>query len=190
MSRDFERRLQRKLAGLDQRIEAEWVATPAAVLVPLYQDDDAWHLLYTRRTDDIDVHRGQVSFPGGRRERGETAVEAALRESEEEVGMAAGDVKILGQMNPLMTVTQFVVTPVVGTLPWPYELRLNRVEVARSFGVPLDWLMDSANLDVEYREPMIPGQKIPVYHFKPYDGEVIWGVTARITLSLLELLEG
>lgn len=188
MSQDFEQRLRRRLEQLDHRIQAEWEATPAAVLVPLYQAAGEWHLLFTRRTDDIDVHRGQVSFPGGRREPGETAVEAALRESEEEIGLAAKHVSILGQLNPLMTVTQFVVTPVVGTLPWPYELRLNPVEVAHSFGVPVRWLMDSANLEVEYREPMTPGQKIPVYHFKPYQQEVVWGVTARITVSLLELL--
>lgn len=181
-------RLRQRLAALDHRPESEWEAAPAAVLVPLYQEAGEWKLLFTRRTDEVDVHRGQVSFPGGRQEADETPGEAALREAEEEIGLAARDVTILGELNPLMTVTQFVVTPVVGTLPWPYELQANSAEVARYFGVPIKWLADSSNLDVEFRQPMIPGPKIPVYHFKSYDDEVIWGVTARITVSLLDLL--
>ncbi len=180
--------LRTRLAALDHQIESEWEAAPAAVLVPLHQLDGEWRLLYTRRTDAVDVHRGQVSFPGGRHELGETAVQAALRESEEEIGLGAADVQILGELNPLLTVTQFVVTPVVGVLPWPYSLTTNPAEVARCFGVPIKWLADPSNLDIEYRQPMVPGPKIPVYHFKPYDQEVIWGVTARITMSLLELL--
>lgn len=188
MNEGFEEQLRRRLARLDHQIQAEWEARPAAVLVPLYQVDGEWQLLFTRRTDDVDVHRGQVSFPGGRQEAGESAAQAALREAEEEIGLAEADVEILGQLNPLMTVSQFVVTPVVGTLPWPYALRPNQAEVARCFGVPLGWLRDSSNLEVEYRQPMIPGPEIPVYYFKPYDQEVIWGVTARITVSLLDLM--
>ncbi len=188
MGDNFELRLRRRLAALDHQVESEWEAAPAAVLVPLYQQAGDWHLLFTSRTDQVDVHRGQVSFPGGRQEPEESSSEAALREAQEEIGLAPGDVSILGEMNPLMTVTQFVVTPVVGTLPWPYELRPNAAEVARCFGVPIKWLAESSNLDVEYRQLRVPGPKIPVYHFKSFDDEVIWGVTARITVSLLELL--
>lgn len=180
--------LRARLAALDHQVETEWEAAPAAVLVPLHQLHGEWWLLYTRRTDELDVHRGQVSFPGGRQESGESAVQAALRESEEEIGLGPADVRVLGELNPLLTVTQFVVTPVVGVLPWPYPLKVNSTEVARCFGVPIKWLADSSNLDIEYRQPVVPGPKIPVYHFKPYDQEVIWGVTARITVSVLELL--
>lgn len=188
MQDDLERRLVRALASLDHELESEWDASPAAVLVPLYRESGEWHLLFTRRTNDVDVHRGQVAFPGGRVEQGETFAEAALRESEEEIGLQPDDVTVLGELNPLMTVTQFIVTPVVGRFPWPYALRANASEVARCFGVPIGWLADRSNLELEYREPLIPGPKIPVYSFKPYDDEVIWGVTARITLSFLELL--
>lgn len=180
--------LQARLSQLDHRVQAEWESTPAAVLVPLYLDDGQWHLLFTRRTDEVDVHRGQVSFPGGRQEAGESPAGAALREAQEEIGLAADDVEILGEMNPLMTVSQFVVTPVVGVLPWPYRLAANPAEVARCFGVPIKWLADPSNLDIEYRQPLVPGRKIPVYYFKQYDQELIWGVTARITVGLLELL--
>ncbi len=191
MSDDLAGRLAGLLSQLSGGVQTEWEAAPAAVLIPLYLDHGDWHLLYTRRTDSVDVHRGQVAFPGGRIEPGDrSAVEAALRESEEEIGLLAADVQVLGQLNPLITVTQFVVTPVIGVIPWPYPLRPNHTEVAKCFGVPLGWLAESANLEVHSRQPLVPGLVVQVYTFKPYGGEVIWGVTARITKSLLDLLAG
>ena len=186
---DFPRRLSGLLSQLSGNVQTEWEALPAAVLVPLYLDGGEWNLLYTRRTDAVDVHRGQVAFPGGRIEPGDrSAAEAALRESEEEIGLRPPDVQVLGQLNPLITVTQFVVTPVIGVIPWPYPLRPNHKEVARCFGVPIRWLAEPANLDVQSRQPLIPGLSVQVYYFKPYEQEVIWGVTARITKCLLDLL--
>jgi len=186
---DFPRRLSGLLSQLSGNVQTEWEALPAAVLVPLYLDGGEWSLLYTRRTDAVDVHRGQVAFPGGRIEPGDrSAAEAALRESEEEIGLRPPDVQVLGQLNPLITVTQFVVTPVIGVIPWPYPLRPNHKEVARCFGVPIRWLAEPANLDVQSRQPLIPGLSVQVYYFKPYEQEVIWGVTARITKCLLDLL--
>jgi len=189
VSDDLVGRLAGLLSQFPGGVQTEWEATPAAVLIPLFLDQGNWNLLYTRRTDSVDVHRGQVSFPGGRIEPADrSAAEAALRETEEEIGLRAADVRVLGQLNPLITVTQFVVTPVIGVIPWPYPLRPNDVEVARCFGVPLPWLAESANLEVHSRQPFVPGLSVQVYTFKPYEGEVIWGVTARITKSLLDLL--
>ncbi len=189
MPDDLAARLAGLLSKLPGGVQTEWEAAPAAVLIPLFLDQGDWNLLYTRRTDSVDVHRGQVAFPGGRIEPGDrSAAEAALRESEEEIGLRAADVRVLGQLNPLITVTQFVVTPVIGVIPWPYPLRPNHKEVAKCFGVPLRWLAESANLEVHSRQPLVPGLSVQVYTFKPYEGEVIWGVTARITKSLLDLL--
>ena len=189
MSDDLAARLAGLLSQLPGGVQTEWEATPAAVLIPLFLDQGDWNLLFTRRTDSVDVHRGQVAFPGGRIEPGDrSAAEAALRESEEEIGLRAADVRVLGQLNPLLTVTQFAVTPVIGVIPWPYPLRPNHKEVAKCFGVPLSWLAQSANLKVHSRQPLVPGITVQVYSFKPYEGEVIWGVTARITKSLLDLL--
>ena len=186
---DFAERLRAALATRALAVEAEWQARPAAVLVPLYQDDGQWKALFTRRTETVESHRGQVSFPGGQVEPGDPGpAEAALRETEEEIGLRAADVEILGQLSPLLTVTQFLISPVVGRFPWPYPLRVNAREVASAFGVPLRWLSDPANLEVRERAPLAGGPPIPVYYFKPYQGEVIWGATARITLSLLALL--
>ncbi len=113
----------------------------------------------------------------------------ALREAQEEIGLNPEDVETLGQLNPLFTVTQFLVTPVVGVIPWPYPLRTSPTEVARTFGVPIRWLADPGNLEVKEREPLIAGRSIRVYYFKEYEGETIWGVTARITVNLLQMLD-
>jgi 8-oxo-dGTP pyrophosphatase MutT (NUDIX family) len=186
---DLPERLRRALADRPLKVEAEWQARPAAVLVPLYQADGVWHALFTRRTETVESHRGQVSFPGGQLEPGDPSpTEAALRETEEEIGLRATDVEILGQLSPLLTVTQFLISPVVGLFRWPYPLRVNQREVANAFGVPLHWLADPANREVRERQSLAAGPSIAVYYFKPYQGEVIWGATARITLNLLGLM--
>ena len=187
---DLKDQLERSLSKLESKAETEWDATPAAVLIPLYQDDGDWNLLFTRRTDSVDTHAGQVSFPGGQIEDSDVSIVAtALREAQEEIGLNPEDVETLGQLNPLFTVTQFLVTPVVGVIPWPYPLRTSPTEVARTFGVPIRWLADPGNLEVKEREPLVPGRSIRVYYFKEYEGETIWGVTARITVNLLHMLD-
>jgi 8-oxo-dGTP pyrophosphatase MutT (NUDIX family) len=186
---DLPTRLRQALAARRLTLEAEWTARPAAVLVPLYHSDGLWTALFTRRTESVDSHRGQVSFPGGQIEPGDLGpAEAALRETEEEIGLRAEDVEILGQLSPLLTVTQFMISPVIGHFHWPYPLQVNAQEVAAAFGVPLAWLADPANLEVRERNMPVSGLAVPVYYFKPYQGEVIWGATARITLNLLQLM--
>ena len=187
---DLRDQLERSLSKLEPKAETEWDATPAAVLIPMYQEDGDWKLLFTRRTNSVDVHAGQVSFPGGQIEDADVSIVAtALREAQEEIGLNPEDVETLGQLNPLFTVTQFLVTPVVGVIPWPYPLRTSPTEVARTFGVPIRWLADPSNLEVKEREPLVPGRSIRVYYFKEYEGETIWGVTARITVNLLQMLD-
>jgi 8-oxo-dGTP pyrophosphatase MutT (NUDIX family) len=187
---DLRIQLQRSLGGLDSEVETEWDATPAAVLIPLFEEDGDWKLLFTRRTNSVDSHSGQVSFPGGQIEASDkTADEAALREAHEEIGLNPDDVETLGQLNPLLTVTQFLVIPVIGIIPWPYPLTPNPKEVARTFAVPLNWLADPNNLEIQERRPLIPGRNVQVYYFREYDGETIWGVTARITVTLLQMLK-
>jgi 8-oxo-dGTP pyrophosphatase MutT (NUDIX family) len=172
-------------------VRPEWDVITSAVLVPLFEDQGTWSLLFTRRTNSVDVHRGQVSFPGGRIDPHDGGpVEAALREAEEEVGIPPGQVEILGTLGPLLTVTQFEITPVVGRIPWPCALRINTGEVACAFGVPLAWLADPGHLHRAQRMPPIPGREIMVFSFDPYLGETIWGATARITLDVVSLWRG
>lgn len=168
----------------------EWEARPAAVLIPIFHKADEWHLVYTRRTDEVENHRGQVSFPGGLIEQQDSsALETALREAEEEIGLQKDAVEILGTLDVLLTITQFQVLPFVGKIPWPYEFTPNPNEVARVFSVPLSWLLNSDNLELRYRYPIPDGPSVPVYYFKPYQEEIIWGATARITLNLLEIIK-
>jgi 8-oxo-dGTP pyrophosphatase MutT (NUDIX family) len=181
--------LKQVLGQREVRPRAEWDSSPAAVLIPLIPVDGSWSLLYTRRTDSLESHRGQVAFPGGRiDEVDKSPTEAALREACEEIGIDPDHVEVLGAMDPLYTVTQFHVTPVIGLLDWPVDLKLNHTEVAAVFHVPISWLAQKQNLQLVERTLWPGGPTIPIYQFKPYQGETIWGATARITLNLLEIM--
>jgi 8-oxo-dGTP pyrophosphatase MutT (NUDIX family) len=157
----------------------------AAVLVPLTFYDNEWHLLYTRRTDTLNDHSGQVSFPGGHcdAEDGE-AEDTALREADEEIGLKAKDVQILGRINEIVTVTNYEITPVVGVFPWAYSFFVSTVEVGRVFTMPLNWLADPKN----YWEFQHPKANHPTIAYHPYDGELLWGATARITVNFLNTI--
>ena len=189
MIADLPEKLEAALCRRSPGVATEWPARPAAVLVPLILDGGAWHLLFTRRTENVETHRGQVSFPGGRIEPADAdAVSAALREAHEEIGLRPEDVRVLGQLDSLLTVTQYRITPVVGVVPWPYALRPDPVEVAGVFHIPLDWLADPAHLERRTRPPLAGGPDVPVYSYSAYQGNVLWGASARITLDLLDLL--
>ena len=157
----------------------------AAVLVPLVHTNDEWHLLFTRRTDRVESHKGQVSFPGGACDEGETTPEqTALREAHEEIGMAPQDVRVLGRLSNMITISNFRVTPVVGVVAWPYVFRVENAEVARVFTIPLEWLADSRN---RWEFPF-PGGKRSLIAYHPFDGELLWGATARMTVEFLNIL--
>jgi len=157
----------------------------AAVLIPLVWHDEEWHLLFTRRTDTVESHKGQVSFPGGACDEGETTPEeTALREAEEEIGIYPGNVRVLGRLSNLITITYFRVTPVVGVVQWPAVFRVGEHEVARIFTIPLAWLANPANR----WEFEMPGRTRSLIAYHPYDGELLWGATARMTVDFLKVL--
>jgi 8-oxo-dGTP pyrophosphatase MutT (NUDIX family) len=157
----------------------------AAVLVPLVWHDEEWHLLYTRRTDRVESHKGQVSFPGGACDEGETTPEeTALREADEEIGLNPNDVKVLGRLVNMITITYFRVTPVVGVIKWPAVFRVGEHEVARVFTIPLGWLANPSNR----WEFTLPGTTRSLIAYHPYDGELLWGATARMTVDFLNVL--
>jgi 8-oxo-dGTP pyrophosphatase MutT (NUDIX family) len=166
-------------------------ARPAAVLVPFLRANGEWHILFTRRTDTLPEHSGQVAFPGGRADPEDPSLEAtALREAYEEIGLLPENVRILGKLEPFITVTNYQVTPVVGSiLNWPCALSLAEVEVQRIFTIPLAWLIDPAHREVRSRALPFPHAALPVIYYQPYDGEVLWGVSAQITLMLLKALD-
>jgi 8-oxo-dGTP pyrophosphatase MutT (NUDIX family) len=157
----------------------------AAVLIPLVWYDDEWHLLFTRRTDIVESHKGQVSFPGGACDEGETTPEqTALREAEEEIGILPREVRVLGRLSNLITITYFRVTPVVGVVKWPAVFRVGAQEVARIFTMPLAWLANPTNR----WQFEIPGTDRSLIAYHPYDGELLWGATARMTVDFLTVL--
>ena len=166
-------------------------AREAAVLVPFLRIDEAWHILYIRRAHfEGDRHSGQVAFAGGKRDAGDDSLlDTALREAEEEVGIAATDIDVLGHINHHHTVSHFQVRPYVGVLPWPYPLRLDQTEVARTFTIPLAWLAERANYRTEQRHHPESQRPWPIVYYDLYDGEMLWGATARMTLSLIEVLK-
>lgn len=164
-------------------------AKPAAVLIPFLRDDSEWHILFTRRTDTLPEHSGQVAFPGGRADPGDNSPEAtALREAYEEIALRAEDVKILGKLKKIPTITNYWVTPVIGKIPWPYSFTLAQEEVSRVFTIPLSWLANATHFEIRQREISDYFAPLAVIYFNTYDGEVLWGVSAQITLNLLQAL--
>jgi len=161
---------------------------PAAVLVPLLWEDDHWRLLLTRRTETVQSHKGQVSFPGGASDPGDSSPEAtALRETFEEIGLQPHDVALLGRLAVRPTISSYLVTPVVGCIHGPRAYLLSLHEVSRVFSIPLCWLADPANWEERPRSTPI-GFFERIIYYKPYDGEILWGATARITHDLLKIL--
>jgi 8-oxo-dGTP pyrophosphatase MutT (NUDIX family) len=163
---------------------------PAAVLLPLFSRKGAWHLLFIRRTyNQQDRHSGQVAFPGGRLTAGDQGPErGALREACEETGLHPDDVQILGRLRDMLTITHYCVTPIIGVIPSTYIFVPQAEEVSRIFSIPLEWLADPSNRKTRFRNLEVNGEQVPVIYFKPYDGETLWGASARITLMLLDVL--
>ena len=167
-------------------IQADTQLKCAAVLLPLTYFQNEWHILFTRRTDRVESHKGQVSFPGGACDEGETTPEqTALRETQEEIGVHPNDIKIIGRLSRMVTISKYRVSPVAGVIPFPYAFKVASVEVARVFTIPLLWLANQNN----YWEFWLndPNRSVIAYH--PFDGELLWGATARMTVNFLKTLE-
>ena len=184
-----------EMAGDGRRFEPTREPSPAAVLVPIVQRPEGLAVLLTRRTDHLRDHAGQISFPGGRSEPEDAGpAETALREAEEEVGLARHRVEVVGSLPTYTTVTSYVVTPVVGLVTPPFDLTLDSFEVAEAFEVPLAYLMTPAH----HRRHLFTfegGQRqflsMP-WHGPGADGQpreyFIWGATAAMLRNLYRFL--
>lgn len=160
----------------------------AAVLVPVFEAGGVPHLLLTRRTELVEHHKGQISFPGGRAEQDDANLLAtALRETQEEIGLPPESVEILGRLDECETmVSGFAITPYVGLIPPPEVLLPNPIEIDALITVPLPVFLDSASLRVE-RVTFEGRQREMIFY--DYPPHVIWGVTARIIRQMVGLLE-
>ena len=177
-----------RLAGRQRRVVVGGPLVKAAVLVPIVDRGEPF-LVFAKRTDRVGTHRGQISFPGGRVDPSDAGfLEAALRESEEEIGLPRAAVEPLGTLDDTETVaTQFIITPFVGVVRAPVAWQPDGHEIEKVIEVPLAALRDLANFRVEHRER--DGALHEVL-FWDYQGETIWGATARILKQYLDVLDG
>jgi 8-oxo-dGTP pyrophosphatase MutT (NUDIX family) len=160
---------------------------PSAVLIPLYENQGQYHIVFIRRTRTVKTHKGQISFPGGVREDYDgSLLETALRESREEIGLEPGDVYIIGELDDEITTTSnYIVTPFVAMIPHPYRFITSEDEVDEIIEVPIRLLLyeDCVKEDNE----ALDGREVPSYSYH-YRGHIIWGATARILNKFLDIV--
>lgn len=188
---EIRRRLSQHITSTvitNQHINADWVETSkrSAVLIPLLTQDSIPHVVLTRRADHMRNHKGEVSFPGGRMEVGETPAEAAVREAHEEIALPTEFVNVVGELEPIATfVSNSHITPVVAHVDGVHEFVPDPNEVARVFTVPLHELAQRDTYRNEWWET--PRGDINI-HFFELDDETIWGATGRLLHHLLDIV--
>lgn len=161
---------------------------PAAVLIPLFFKNDQAYILFTKRTDKVATHKGQISFPGGSMDETDPdLLYTALRETDEEVGIQSGDVNVLGQTDIFLTNTEFLVTPFVGTYEVPYNYQVNPGEIERLIEVPLLHLLRNDIFRLQQIKRNGYNWNI---HYYQFEGDVIWGVTGFLLSNFLSIVFG
>ncbi|RMF96627.1 MAG: CoA pyrophosphatase [Candidatus Schekmanbacteria bacterium] len=159
----------------------------AAVLLPVFIKKETPNILFTKRTDKVEHHKGEISFPGGMKsDEDKDLIETALRETSEEIGVEAEKIKILGSLDDMPTVTGFKITPFVGVLSLPLKMKINEEEIERIIEVPLPLLMQDAMWSETLRE--YRGDMLKTYFFN-YNGDIIWGATAGILKNFIDILK-
>ena len=163
-------------------------AVPAAVLIPLFFKHGSAHILFTKRSENLSQHKGQISFPGGGVDAADNSLKAAaLRETREEVGLNEHDVRILGQTDVFLTNSDYIVTPFAGMIPHPYVYRINAAEIDRLIEVPLELLLTDSNFFIKQRKHK--GYLWHI-HYYTYKQDVIWGVTGFLLSNFLSIVFG
>lgn len=182
----MKQRLKRLLSRRHKQRIVDATRVPSAVLIPIYCKAGQYHILFTKRTDRVRTHKGQFSFPGGAYDESDgTLVNTALREASEEIGLMPGDVEVLGELDDQCSVTSnYTISPFVAFIPWPYRFRLNQRETERIIEVPIAALLEDSCL--RRGTEAMNGNKVGTY-FYLYQGDVIWGATARILHQFLDI---
>ncbi|MBI2847259.1 MAG: CoA pyrophosphatase [Chloroflexi bacterium] len=176
------------LRGREKRIVSNLKLSPAAVLVPVYKKEGEYYLIFTRRTKELEHHKGEISFPGGVYSEGDgTLLETALRETCEEMGVIRKDVEILGELDDMPTNSGFRISPYVAAFPYPCSFAVNPNEIEEVLEVPVLALLDKSNVKEGSKDVL--GAVMPTYFFE-YKGNVIFGATARILKQFLDLAFG
>jgi len=182
----MKQRLRQALSLRQKQRLVDASRVPAAVLLPIYWKQGQYCLLLTKRTEKVKEHKGQISFPGGAYQEGdETLADTALRECTEEIGLPPSEVEILGELDDVPTLTSnYIVSPFVALISWPYSLKVNRWEIEEIIEVPILALLDKENM--RQGTEVIDGEAVTSY-FYYYQGRVIWGATARILNQFLDI---
>ena len=184
--RDFVDQIREMLSSRKRRVIEHPPFSHAAVLVPLFNKGEDCHLLFTKRSEQVKYHKGEISFPGGVVDEEDLELEkTALREAFEEIGLEESDVQIIGVLDDIVTITEFIVTPVVGLFPYPYPFKISKGEIAELIEVPLSFLLDEKCFSE--REIIRGGLKEIVYAYQ-YERHIIWGATARILKQFLDFI--
>ncbi|MBL7994584.1 CoA pyrophosphatase [bacterium] len=159
---------------------------PASVLIPFFEKDGQTFILFAKRTQTVRHHKGQISFPGGALDGiDKDLLHAALRETEEEIGIKKDNVDVIAELDDMVTPTNFHVTPFVGIIPYPYEFNLNPHETAELIEIPLSHLLNNQYHRLGYRRFLNRTYEIHYYDYKEH---TVWGVTGLILFELLEKL--
>jgi 8-oxo-dGTP pyrophosphatase MutT (NUDIX family) len=182
----MEHRFEEVLSRRQKRRITDANLTTSAVLVPIYYKEGQYYILFTKRTERLKAHKGQISFPGGaRHKKDRMLLDTALRESAEEIGLAPGDVKVLGELDDTATETSnYVISPFVALIPYPYQFKIDKREVAEIIEAPVSVLLDKECVSQE--TAVLGGKTLNLYVYK-YKGRVIWGATASILHQFLNV---
>jgi len=184
--RAMKQRLRQALSRRQKQRIVDASRVSSAVLLPVYYKEGQYYVLFTKRTETVKNHKGQISFPGGAYQEGDRSlVNTALRECAEEIGLAADKVEVLGELDDVATTTSsYIISPFVALIPWPYQFKVNGEEAEEIIEVPISALLDRGCLRQE--TDIIDGEAVTSY-FYHYQGRVIWGATARILNQFLDI---
>ena len=167
---------------------SERPGVPAAVLIPLFFKEGQAHILFTKRTEHLSQHKGQIAFPGGKADQEDAdLMHTALRETREEVGIKSEHVQVLGRTDNFLTNTFYLVSPFVGMYDFPYPYKVNHHEIDRLIEVPLAHLLQP---EIFEQKPFHKDGNTWLVHYYYYESDVIWGVTGFLLSNFISILTG
>lgn len=182
----MQQRLKHALSQRQKHRIVDASRVPSAVLIPIFNKEGEYYILFTKRTERVKDHKGQISFPGGAyEEQDETFLNTALRECVEEIGLDTEVIEVLGALDDIPTITtDYLISPFVAAIPWPYQLKVDPIEVEEIIEVPISALLDKNCLHQE-TDPLNDGRVFGYFYY--YNKRIIWGATARILTQFLDI---